>query len=80
MSCGNPTANLSATNKRYKTGSQPKNFIFTSVTTIKCVTGYIFEDLSDENVMNCTTTGIWSSIPSCIRMLQLTLTDSIGFI
>ncbi len=67
MSCGNPIANLSATNKRYKTGSPPKYFIYTAVTTIKCDTGYIFADLSDENVMNCTTTGIWSTIPSCNR-------------
>ena len=68
MQCGNPTANLTAANMKYKTGSAPSKFSFTVSTAVICQVGYNFDDFTNENLINCSYWATWTAVPACKRM------------
>ena len=53
---------------KYKSGSAPNTFSYPESMIIICEIGYRFIEFSNENRMNCTDRGYWTSVPSCIGM------------
>ena len=53
---------------KYKSGSPPNQFTYKAAMVIICEVGFGYTDLTDENDMNCSSTGKWTSIPSCLGL------------
>ena len=71
MDCGDPSSNLTLLNKQYQSGTGVAVNVFPNSVTLICLKGFIFNDLSDSNVMTCTNKGDWSFVTNCIRKLIL---------
>ena len=62
--------NLTLMNMKFKTASSPQATQYLSVIEIVCDSGYIYNDGSEQKLINCTNSGIWIGQFLCLRMLQ----------
>ncbi len=70
MNCGDPTQNLTLLKQTYSTGpsiSGPPTE--KAIFQLKCISGYLWQDLLPIKAMNCSKMGSWFLFhESCVRM------------
>ncbi len=69
VDCGDPSSNLSITNKIYYTGSPPLITKYLQSIEISCAMGYLYLDGSFRKNQSCSENGVWLATIACSRKL-----------
>ena len=71
IQCGDPTSNLTLLFLKYQSGSPIISLAYPATITLSCVAGYVFDDGFNVKVANCSSTGKWKNLPTCIGIYLL---------